>query len=410
MTSASPSSAVIESRLRAVAEVLAREGLDGYIATAPTNIFYLTGFRSELVSSYWRMLDTVCAVIATDRPTTPAIVVSDAERHTAAASGSSSQLFVYTSWMETRTLEEARIPDDSSARLVRPEQFWVEEQIKRLSEALEDQGVAGGRVGADLQFLSHAAMERIRSSAPNIELVDFTEAIYRLRSLKGSDEIEALRRSGKLMTAGIKGCAQGIRAGAVADDVLHAFRLAVRNAARELEIDGFSHSWAGVEVGSRYTGASRVSDSLLVKIDCGVAVDNLCGDSGRTFVFGKPTAETEAMFDVLRQAHTRARAELKPGRSCREVFAVAQAYVRSHGYPSYTRGHFGHSVGLDSFTEEPPFISVDEERVLEPGMVMAVEVPFYGLPSGSVQIEDLVLITQDGNELLTDLTTELLRT
>ena len=81
-----------------------------------------------------------------------------------------------------------------------------------------------------------------------------------------------------------------------------------------------------------------------------------------------------------------------------ELFRVAQEEVRAHGFPNYTRGHFGHSIGLDSWVEEPPSLSAHETTVLEPGMVLAVETPYYGVSVGSFCIEDMVLMTDDGCE------------
>lgn len=81
--------------------------------------------------------------------------------------------------------------------------------------------------------------------------------------------------------------------------------------------------------------------------------------------------------------------------------------MHAEGYPGYRRGHFGHSIGLDSFHEEPPFLGADDTDVLETGMVLAVETPFYGGDLGPIMIEDLVHVTGSGVEYLTALPREL---
>jgi Xaa-Pro aminopeptidase len=79
------------------------------------------------------------------------------------------------------------------------------------------------------------------------------------------------------------------------------------------------------------------------------------------------------------------------------------------GYDQYGRGHFGHGVGSSIWSEEWPFISADADAVLEPGMVMAFETPWYIRGLGGFIIEDQVLITASGAEVMAPLPRELLR-
>ena len=80
----------------------------------------------------------------------------------------------------------------------------------------------------------------------------------------------------------------------------------------------------------------------------------------------------------------------------REVFSAAVGHVRANGYPRYSRGHVGHSVGIDTFHEEPPYISGETAAVAEEGMVLAVEVPSYTPDVGAIMIEDMVVVQKDG--------------
>ena len=74
----------------------------------------------------------------------------------------------------------------------------------------------------------------------------------------------------------------------------------------------------------------------------------------------------------------------------------------------YTRGHLGHSVGIYPPCEQPPFICADDETELEPHMVMCLETPLYVGGLGAFQIEDMILITPDGHEVLTQLPRDML--
>lgn len=93
----------------------------------------------------------------------------------------------------------------------------------------------------------------------------------------------------------------------------------------------------------------------------------------------------------------------RPGVMLRDIHAATLASIQRYGLKSYSRGHFGHSVGAAVGIEEWPFISADSEIVLEPGMVMAFETPFYANGLGALMIEDQLLITESGCEVMNTL-------
>ncbi len=120
-------------------------------------------------------------------------------------------------------------------------------------------------------------------------------------------------------------------------------------------------------------------------------------------MLGAASPEAAELYEHLRQAHARAVEAIRPGVPASRVYEVASTAMQAAGYPGYRRGHFGHSLGLDTFHEEPPFLAPGDATRLQPGMVLAVETPFYGPDLGPVMIEDLVLVTDAGHEYLTGL-------
>ena len=145
----------------------------------------------------------------------------------------------------------------------------------------------------------------------------------------------------------------------------------------------------------------------LVKFDCGTTVGGYRSDGGRTFAYRHASDAARRLHATLEEAHAAARERVRPGEPVAAVFAAAQEVVRRGGYPGYSRGHVGHSVGIDTFHEEPPYVSAEETGVLEPGMVLAVETPFYGHDIGAIMIEDLLHVTDEGHEVLHTLPHEL---
>ena len=83
-----------------------------------------------------------------------------------------------------------------------------------------------------------------------------------------------------------------------------------------------------------------------------------------------------------------------------EIFRIAQDHITKNGYPRFRRGHYGHSLGIDTFHEEPPYVSEGNRTPLEEGMVLAIETPAYTTDAGAIMIEDLVHVLPDGIERL----------
>jgi Xaa-Pro aminopeptidase len=149
------------------------------------------------------------------------------------------------------------------------------------------------------------------------------------------------------------------------------------------------------------------SEGAVVKFDVQVRLGHYHSDVARTYVYGSALPAQRRLYEVLLEAHARARDTLRPGVPICDVHNAALHSIRSAGFGFYRRGHFGHSVGLDPKIEEPPFISGTEMRPLVPGMVLAVETPFYVHGVGMFQIEDMCLITEEGCEILSGLPREL---
>ena len=156
-----------------------------------------------------------------------------------------------------------------------------------------------------------------------------------------------------------------------------------------------------------FGGRKQLDSSALIKFDCGAILNGYASDCGRTFVCGKATETQKQIYETLMETHQTIRSMMKPGTKLADIASTAEQQVRRSGFPNYTRGHFGHSIGLDDFVEEPPFIAVTDNSILVPGMVMCIETPYYSKTIGSIQIEDMVLITESGHENFNTMSYEL---
>jgi Xaa-Pro dipeptidase len=101
---------------------------------------------------------------------------------------------------------------------------------------------------------------------------------------------------------------------------------------------------------------------------------------------------------VLQEAHDRACTEIRPGVEVGHIFRVAQDHITKNGYPRFRRGHYGHSLGIDTFHEEPPYVSEGDRTPIEEGMVLAIETPAHKTDADAIMIEDLVHVQKNGIE------------
>lgn len=405
-----------EQAVDQIRAALAADGADAYVAYTPSNIRYVTGFGSYFVSEWWRMHGTVFAVVPAqpDRPV--ALVVSDFESATATDQAPDVSQHRYRLWVDLGTEQDLR-DGRRAAEPPRPEQFEEDELVAALTGALassaESSPQGPAAVATDLRHLSLEAADRLRRAAQGRRLVDFTEAMYRIRAVKQPREIEALRAGVELSEAGMSHAVAHLEAGMTARDVRLLYQSGVIEAARHDDrYAGFTDSWVLPTVGGKTSASygaagAGLAAGDLVKFDCGATVDGYRSDGGRTFAFGEPSAKARRLYDVLRDAQEIAWRALRPGAVVGDVFKAAMHHVHTHGYPGYNRGHVGHSIGIDTFHEEPPFLGAECSQLVQPGMVFAVELPSYTPDVGAIMIEDLVVTTEDEPVLLHTMSHEL---
>ena len=137
----------------------------------------------------------------------------------------------------------------------------------------------------------------------------------------------------------------------------------------------------------------------VVRMDVGAVYQGYGSDVARCYFYGTPRPEDERLYQVLCEAQGRMVEAAVPGLDIAQLFEIGDSYIKSHGYPEYRRVGLGHSVGVN--TEEQPFIGPENAGVMiEPGMVFSIETPYYIKDKAGFNVEDIILITQTGNERL----------
>ena len=400
--------AVNDQILAAIRRRLQERGLDAYIAYTPSNVFYATGFQSYFLMQWWRMHGTVLAIIPADESVEVGMMVGDFEAKPAQRVSGIGDVRSYRLWPEIRDAEAVQEPLGSEeSELPRPAQFDEDEQDEIVRSLLGDRGLLGARIGTDLRYMLFDSYRRFSSVASDAEWVDFTGDMYELRRIKYSFEVERLRLATELSEAGMRFVVESLEPGMSATDVRHRYVMGVARAATEdPRYQDYSDQWilpavgAGVGIGVDSERDAGLKDGDLIKFDCGTTVGGYRGDGGRTFAYGRVKSAAGRLFGVLQEAHDRACAEIRPGVEVGEIFRIAQDHITRNGYPRFRRGHYGHSLGIDTFHEEPPYVSEGDRTPIQEGMVLAIETPAYTTDAGAIMIEDLVHVHSGGIERL----------
>lgn len=143
-----------------------------------------------------------------------------------------------------------------------------------------------------------------------------------------------------------------------------------------------------------------------VTLDFGVILNGYCSDMTRTVCLGKPGAAERSAYDAVLTAQEAAVAAVRPGVTCGEVDEAARSVLRKAGLAKYFTHSTGHGVGLE--IHESPRIAAGQMLELKPGMVVTIEPGIYLAGKFGIRIEDMVVVTERGNKVLTPVTKALI--
>ena len=149
---------------------------------------------------------------------------------------------------------------------------------------------------------------------------------------------------------------------------------------------------------------TALAPGQVVLFDIGGQYEGYCSDMTRTFFFGEPDEESRRIYDIVRRANEAAEALVRPGVRFCDLDLAARTVIEDAGYGPYFTHRLGHSIGMQD--HEPGDVSAVNEDVVEPGMTFSIEPGIYLPGRTGVRIEDLMLVTEDGAEVLNAYTKE----
>jgi len=269
-------------------------------------------------------------------------------------------------------------------------------------------------IGIEAGHLTVARQEWLirtwQSRSADITLRSTERFIERFRAVKDAAEVSVLREAARRLTSVAETAFDSIRVGLAEREVAAVIETALRRAGYERpSFDTIVGSGPNSALPHYRAGDRALHDGDLVVLDFGGVLDGYCSDLTRTVTVGNPSPEARRLHAAVLEAQSAAIDAVKPGVTTADVDGAARQVLVGHGLGEAFGHGTGHGLGLDVH-EEPrvskPRPDVPPER-LEPGMVFTIEPGAYVPGFGGVRIEDDVLVTETGCEVLTSVPREL---
>jgi len=259
------------------------------------------------------------------------------------------------------------------------------------------------RLGFEAGHVSVAAWEAFRALAPDVEWVGTQNVVEALRLVKDVGEIARIRRAIAIAEAAFLSVKPRLKPGTREQDFALELEYAMRRGgATGAAFDTIVASGALGAHPHHHAGPRPLSVGDFVTIDWGATVDGYNSDITRTFAIGAASDKGREVYAVVLEAQQRAIAAIRPGKTGKEIDAVARDFIAGRGYGEAFGHGLGHSLGR-SVHDGMGLSARYDKLTLAPGMVMTVEPGIYLENWGGVRVEEDVLVTEEGCEVLTHL-------
>lgn len=263
------------------------------------------------------------------------------------------------------------------------------------------------RLGFEQNHLNVGLYQKIEQLLQGVELIPTSSLIEDMRLIKTEEEIRLLKTSAEITNAAFDYVLDYVKPGVTEMEICNHLELFIRK-------EGALTSTFMPIVASGYRSAlphGRASNKVIEKgdfvtIDFGCNYHGYWSDISRTVAIGEPVAELKKVYDVVHEAFQQCLNNLRPGLTDQEVDSFMREPIKRNGYNDLSGTGTGHGIGLE--VHELPLFSVLKDKILQSNMVITIEPGIYIPNLGGARIEDVILITETGCEVLTPSSKELL--
>ena len=271
----------------------------------------------------------------------------------------------------------------------------IESTVCTTADVIRKQGRDRGRIAVELSSLPASAFAALQRELPHARFVDAAEILDPLRAVKSERELEIIRDGSKRNLAGVQEALLAGRDGETTAEVAERVQAGFTRR-------GLHFLYSLVCAGPHFFRAPSDKRTWIhgrpVHVDAGGLLDGYVVEVCRMGHLGQPSSPADDMLGACRRLRDEALTAFRPGVGASEIQSHANAYLAQSEFG--TEGKFiAHGIGL--VHHEDPIVSLQSSHILEVGMVLSIEMEYRRTDIGHIKIEELVVITDDGYELIT---------
>jgi len=265
-----------------------------------------------------------------------------------------------------------------------------------------------GVLGFEAEHLSFSAYKQLGQLVRGkTRLKPATGLVEDLRLIKDADEIGQIRASVLLAASLFQTALSVIKPGVPETQVAGELELQARRAgAEKMSFDTIVAAGPRSALPHGRASAQTIPAQGFIIMDYGVILGGYCSDMTRTVHAGAVSRVHRRMYEAVRQAQLASINAVRPGAETGEVDHAGREILKKAGFDAFFTHSTGHGVGIE--VHEQPRLAKGQTQKLAPGMVVTIEPGIYIPEEGGVRIEDMVLVTESGHEVLTPTTKDLI--
>lgn len=375
-----------------IRQLLKENDIDVTLVNSPENIYYLSGLTPNQLTVSRN--PNFAGLIIKDHSDKMILTTMDYENATFENLNDEIILDSYTTWVGLKNKEEVENELDPS--------YDFKSSLDIIQDHLSDYEDKGKyNLGIELDFITASYIEEIKKRFPHANLINISDIFIKARSVKTDEEVEMFRNMVEVQDKALLEMSKHVKVGVKEKDLLDVYKSSIFEDGRFLP-----SGWTMIGFGENSSRLSRPTDKILenhhsIRFDGGVNADFdfYTTDFSRSWLMPDADPLLVEIKDILYQAQQNMIKSIKVGMKFSDLFNLGFNQVRE-SIPNYTRGHLGHSISLGPQTAEYPVINKDNHDTIKENMILCVEVPLYISGFGGFNIEDMVLVTKDGAEVL----------
>ena len=263
------------------------------------------------------------------------------------------------------------------------------------------------KIAFEKEHVTYGIYEKLIKELPAVEWIPTSELVEQLRSIKDEEEIECIREAAQIADQAFAEILKYIRPGVTEKDIERELQYLIKKqGADDIGFSSIVASGKRSSLPHAIPSDKKIEKGDFVTLDFGATYRGYRSDMTRTVIVGEADDKQREIYGIVKAAQAAASDCIKAGVSCKAVDDSAREYISNAGYKECFGHGLGHGLGLD--IHEEPYLSPSSEKVLDFGNVVTVEPGIY-LPNwGGVRIEDTVVVGENGIEVLTKSTKELI--